>query len=63
MHILFHISFVNPCRLLHMADIRLNRGNEGPTKIKNVPIAVTPEGFGVCPSPVVFQKSSRLNIP
>ncbi|OIV92899.1 hypothetical protein TanjilG_01033 [Lupinus angustifolius] len=46
-----------------MADIRLNRVNQGPTKIKNVPIAVTPEGFWCCPSPVVFQKSFKAQHP
>ncbi|KAK7252875.1 hypothetical protein RIF29_37128 [Crotalaria pallida] len=46
-----------------MADIKLNRVNQGPTKIKNVPIAVTPEGFWCCPSPVVFQKSFKAQNP
>lgn len=41
-----------------MADIRL-RVEPGQTKIKNVPIAVTPEGFWCCPSPVGFQKSTK----
>ncbi|XP_022949690.1 BTB/POZ domain-containing protein At3g50780-like [Cucurbita moschata] len=44
-----------------MAEIRLARLEQGQTKIKNVPIAVTPEGFWCCPSPVVFQKT--LNKP
>ncbi|KAI9089054.1 hypothetical protein K1719_029333 [Acacia pycnantha] len=42
-----------------MAEIKLNRVDQGQTKIKNVPIAVTPEGFWCCPSPVVFQKSLK----
>uniref|UniRef100_A0A368UIG8 At3g05675-like ankyrin-like domain-containing protein n=1 Tax=Glycine max TaxID=3847 RepID=A0A368UIG8_SOYBN len=42
-----------------MAEIRLTRVEQGQTKIKNVPIAVTPEGFWCCPSPVVFQKSLK----
>ncbi|XP_051117759.1 BTB/POZ domain-containing protein At3g50780 [Andrographis paniculata] len=39
-----------------MAEIRVPRLEKGQTKIKNVPIAVTPEGFWCCPSPGVFQK-------
>ncbi|MCI31817.1 BTB/POZ domain-containing protein, partial [Trifolium medium] len=46
-----------------MGDIRLNRVDQGQTKIKNVPIAVTPEGFWCCPSPVVFQKSHKPQNP
>ncbi|KAK7307579.1 hypothetical protein VNO77_40773 [Canavalia gladiata] len=46
-----------------MADIRLTRMEQGQTKIKNVPIAVTPEGFWCCPSPVGFQKSLKTQNP
>ncbi|XVF61947.1 hypothetical protein PTKIN_Ptkin08bG0176000 [Pterospermum kingtungense] len=42
-----------------MAEIRLSRVEQGQTKIRNVPIAVTPEGFWCCPSPVVFQKTLK----
>ena len=42
-----------------MAEIKVSRVDQGQTKIKNVPIAVTPEGFWCCPSPVVFQKSLK----
>ncbi|KAI8542329.1 hypothetical protein RHMOL_Rhmol08G0130000 [Rhododendron molle] len=46
-----------------MAEIRLTRLEKGQTKIKNVPIAVTPEGFWCCPSPVVFQKNLKTPSP
>ncbi|XP_065874480.1 BTB/POZ domain-containing protein At3g50780 [Euphorbia lathyris] len=46
-----------------MAEIRLTRVEQGQTKIRNVPIAVTPEGFWCCPSPVVFQKTSKTQNP
>lgn len=46
-----------------MAEIRLTRLEQGQTKIKNVPIAVTPEGFWCCPSPVVFQKTVKSQNP
>ncbi|KAL0424568.1 UNVERIFIED_CONTAM: BTB/POZ domain-containing protein [Sesamum radiatum] len=46
-----------------MAEIRLPRLEQGQTKIKNVPIAVTPEGFWCCPSPVVFQKTTKTQNP
>ncbi|KAL2905669.1 hypothetical protein RDABS01_004379 [Bienertia sinuspersici] len=39
-----------------MSEIRVRKGE---TKIRNVPIAVTPEGFWCCPSPVVFQKNLK----
>ncbi|XP_074309119.1 BTB/POZ domain-containing protein At3g50780 [Silene latifolia] len=39
-----------------MAEIKFPKGE---TKIRNVPIAVTPEGFWCCPSPVVFQKNLK----
>ncbi|CAH9102183.1 unnamed protein product [Cuscuta epithymum] len=45
-----------------MAEIRVTKvEQQGQTKFKNVPIAVTPEGFWCCPSPVVFQKASKPN--
>ncbi|KAK4793144.1 hypothetical protein SAY86_023579 [Trapa natans] len=46
-----------------MAEIRLTRLEQGQTKIKSVPIAVTPEGFWCCPSPVVFQKNLKSQNP
>ncbi|XP_050205392.1 BTB/POZ domain-containing protein At3g50780 [Mercurialis annua] len=46
-----------------MAEIRLARVEQGQTKIRNVPIAVTPEGFWCCPSPVVFQKTVKNQNP
>lgn len=46
-----------------MAEIRLTRLEKGQTKIRNVPIAVTPEGFWCCPSPVVFQKNLKTPNP
>lgn len=46
-----------------MGDVRLNRVDQGQAKIRNVPIAVTPEGFWCCPSPVVFQKSHKPQNP
>lgn len=44
-----------------MAEIRLTKVEQGQTKIRNVPIAVTPEGFWCCPSPVVFQKTLKAH--
>ncbi|KAK6922778.1 hypothetical protein RJ641_011082 [Dillenia turbinata] len=46
-----------------MAEIRLTKVEQGQTKIRNVPIAVTPEGFWCCPSPVVFQKTVKAQNP
>ncbi|KAL6993652.1 hypothetical protein U1Q18_011764 [Sarracenia purpurea var. burkii] len=46
-----------------MSEIRLTRLDQGQTKIRNVPIAVTPEGFWCCPSPVVFQKTLKTQNP
>ena len=46
-----------------MAEIRLTRVEQGQTKIRNVPIAVTPDGFWCCPSPVVFQKTLKSQNP
>ncbi|KAF3637644.1 BTB/POZ domain-containing protein [Capsicum annuum] len=42
-----------------MSEIRVTKVEQGQTKIRNVPIAVTPEGFWCCPSPNVFQKSLK----
>lgn len=42
-----------------MADLRVRKVGSGQTKIRNVPIAVTPEGFWCCPSPAVFQKTLK----
>ncbi|KAA8547297.1 hypothetical protein F0562_003839 [Nyssa sinensis] len=46
-----------------MAEIRLTRLEQGQTKIRNVPIAVTSDGFWCCPSPVVFQKTLKTQNP
>ncbi|CAK7339488.1 unnamed protein product [Dovyalis caffra] len=46
-----------------MAEIRLTRVEQGHTKVRNVPIAVTPEGFWCCPSPVVFQRTIKTQNP
>ncbi|KAJ9170802.1 hypothetical protein P3X46_018879 [Hevea brasiliensis] len=46
-----------------MAEIRLTSVEQGQTKIRNVPIAVTPEGFWCCPSPVGFQKTVKTQNP
>lgn len=51
------------CKILTMAEIKLPRVEQGQTKIRNVPIAVTPEGFWCCPSPVVFQKTLKAQNP
>ncbi|CAM8879386.1 unnamed protein product [Rhodiola kirilowii] len=40
-----------------MEEIR----QQGQVKIRNVPIAVTPEGFWCCPSPVAFQKTLKAH--
>uniref|UniRef100_A0A7N0T9J3 At3g05675-like ankyrin-like domain-containing protein n=1 Tax=Kalanchoe fedtschenkoi TaxID=63787 RepID=A0A7N0T9J3_KALFE len=40
-----------------MEEIRV----QGQTRIRNVPIAVTPEGFWCCPSPVAFQKTLKAH--
>ncbi|KAL1189818.1 BTB/POZ domain-containing protein [Cardamine amara subsp. amara] len=40
-----------------MAEIKIGKVQQGQTKIRNVPVAVTPEGFWCCPSPVAFQKT------
>ncbi|XP_008797004.1 BTB/POZ domain-containing protein At3g50780-like [Phoenix dactylifera] len=42
-----------------MADFRARRLEPGQTKFRNVPIAVTPEGFWCCPSPAVLQKTLK----
>lgn len=44
-----------------MAEIRLPRLEQSQTKIRSVPIAVTPEGFWCCPSPTVFQKTIKTH--
>lgn len=46
-----------------MAEIRVTKVEQGQTKIRNVPIAVTPEGFWCCPSPVMFQKTLKTQHP
>ncbi|XP_075514945.1 BTB/POZ domain-containing protein At3g50780-like [Primulina tabacum] len=46
-----------------MSEIRVPRVEQGQTKIRNVPIAVTPEGFWCCPSPAVFQKTQKTQPP
>ncbi|KAF9610001.1 hypothetical protein IFM89_019641 [Coptis chinensis] len=47
-----------------MAETKVSRVDQGHTKIRNVPIAVTPEGFWCCPSPVMFQKALKAqNLP
>lgn len=43
-----------------MSEVRVGKGG---TKIRSVPIAVTPEGFWCCPSPVVFQKNLKSQTP
>uniref|UniRef100_A0A1J3IIL2 BTB/POZ domain-containing protein n=1 Tax=Noccaea caerulescens TaxID=107243 RepID=A0A1J3IIL2_NOCCA len=42
-----------------MAEIKIGKVEQGQTKIRNVPVAVTPEGFWCCPSPVAFQKTLK----
>ncbi|OAY85923.1 BTB/POZ domain-containing protein [Ananas comosus] len=42
-----------------MADFRVRRLESRHTKIRNVPIAVTPEGFWCCPSQAVLQKTLK----
>lgn len=44
-----------------MAEFKVSRGSQGHTKIRNVPIAVTPEGFWCCPAPVMFQKAMKTH--
>ncbi|KAD5961526.1 hypothetical protein E3N88_12999 [Mikania micrantha] len=46
-----------------MAEIRVKKVEQGQAKIRNVPIAVTPEGFWCCPSPVMFQKNLKTQHP
>jgi len=43
-----------------MSEIRLARVEHSQTDEKNVPVAVTPEGFWCYPSPAAFQKSSKF---
>ncbi|KAJ4788098.1 BTB/POZ domain-containing protein [Rhynchospora pubera] len=42
-----------------MSDVKVRKLESGHTRIRNVPIAVTPEGFWCCPSPAVLQKSLK----
>lgn len=42
-----------------MAEIKITKAEQGQTKIRTVPVAVTPEGFWCCPSPVAFQKTLK----
>lgn len=42
-----------------MAEYKVRKVEPGQTKIRDVPIAVTPEGFWCCPSQVVFQKTIK----
>ncbi|KAL7135575.1 hypothetical protein ABFS83_11G106900 [Erythranthe nasuta] len=42
-----------------MGENRVSRLEQGQTKFKTVPIAVTPEGFWCCPSPTVFHKTIK----
>lgn len=44
-----------------MAELRVTKVEQGQTKIRSVPIAVTPEGFWCCPSPVAFQKTLKAH--
>ncbi|GMH06459.1 hypothetical protein Nepgr_008299 [Nepenthes gracilis] len=46
-----------------MAEIRLTKLEKGETKIRSVPIAVTPEGFWCCPTPAGFQKTLKAQTP
>ncbi|KAL8124794.1 BTB/POZ domain-containing protein At3g50780-like [Apium graveolens] len=46
-----------------MAEFRIAKVEKGQTKIRNVPIAVTPEGFWCCPAPVMFQKTHKTPNP
>ncbi|KAL5196569.1 hypothetical protein ABZP36_000081 [Zizania latifolia] len=43
-----------------MEEFKVGRLDGHPAKIKNVPIAVTPDGFWCCPSQAVLQKSMNL---
>uniref|UniRef100_A0A0E0LGL6 BTB domain-containing protein n=1 Tax=Oryza punctata TaxID=4537 RepID=A0A0E0LGL6_ORYPU len=42
-----------------MEEFRFGRLDGQPAKIRNVPIAVTPEGFWCCPSQAILQKSMK----
>ncbi|CAL9188005.1 unnamed protein product [Musa hybrid cultivar] len=42
-----------------MADFTVRRLQQGHTRIKTVPIAVTPEGFWCCPSPAAIEKNLK----
>ncbi|XP_078178446.1 BTB/POZ domain-containing protein At3g50780-like [Carex rostrata] len=42
-----------------MSDFKVRKLESGHARIRNVPIAVTPEGFWCCPSPAVLQKTLK----
>ncbi|KAL6647132.1 hypothetical protein ACP70R_014569 [Stipagrostis hirtigluma subsp. patula] len=42
-----------------MAEFKIGRLDGQPPRIRNVPIAVTPEGFWCCPSQAALQKTTR----
>lgn len=42
-----------------MADFKIGRLDGQPPRIRNVPIAVTPEGFWCCPSQAALQKTTK----
>ncbi|KAL3592058.1 hypothetical protein D5086_010698 [Populus alba] len=46
-----------------MAEIRLSSLGQGQTKFRNVPTALTQEGFWCCPSPAVFQNTIKAQNP
>lgn len=46
-----------------MAETKLTMVEKGQTKIRNVPIAVTPESFWCCPAPVMFPKTLKSSSP
>ena len=43
----------------YMAEFKIGRLDGQPPRIRNVPIAVTPEGFWCCPSQAALQKTAR----
>ncbi|KAL8117538.1 BTB/POZ domain-containing protein At3g50780-like [Apium graveolens] len=46
-----------------MSETKVAKVEKGQTKIRNVPIAVTPEGFWCCPAPVMFPKTLKASSP
>ncbi|KAL4180456.1 hypothetical protein AMTRI_Chr13g125380 [Amborella trichopoda] len=46
-----------------MDEFSVKRLEQTHTRLRNVPIAVTPEGFWCCPSPVVFPKTIKVQNP